>query len=264
MGSTLPATLLVGMVPVQVPRAPPTKVCAAVLVRFAGRASVKRMSVSPSAFGLVIVKVTIEVPPVAIELGAKVLVIVGGAYTIRFAVAAAPGFAAVCVLVTVLVVFGCPVATLMTLEVTGDTVMVQVSPAFSVLSDSVKLVLPATTLVGVTTPAQVSTTAGAAPSAMFTSGSLHTTVVSAVPAFGLVSVNWIEVVPPVWIEPGTKFLVSTGGESTTRFAVLDAAPATGVCVEVDAARGVGPRARDARSHGDGDRCSSRSRRAWAR
>jgi len=92
----------------------------------------------------------------------------------------------------------------------------------------VKLVLAATTLVGVTTPAHVSTTVGAAPSAMLTSGSLNTTVVSAVPALGLVRVNWIDVVPPVWIELGTKFLVSVGGESTTSVAVLDAAPTVGV------------------------------------
>src|SRR5665811_2078002 len=98
MGLMAPATLLVGMVPVHVPRAPPTKVCAAVLVR-------------PSGFGLVIVKVTIDVPPLAIEFGAKLFVIVGGAYTMRLPVAAAPGLTAVCVLLTVLVVFGCPVAT---------------------------------------------------------------------------------------------------------------------------------------------------------
>src|ERR1700687_563358 len=103
-------------------------------------------------------------------------------------VAAAPGFAAVCVLGTVLGVLGCPAAGLAMAEVTGDTVMVQLSPAASVLRESVKLVLPAITLVGVTIPVQVVTTVGAAPSAMFTSASLHTTVVSAVP-FGLVSVN---------------------------------------------------------------------------
>ena len=67
------------MVPAHVPRPAPTKVCAAVFVRPTGRASVKRMLVRPSAFGLVIVKVMIEVAPTATEFGAKVLVIVGGA-----------------------------------------------------------------------------------------------------------------------------------------------------------------------------------------
>ena len=37
IGSIRPATLLLGIVPVQVPRAPPMKLCAAVLERFVGQ-----------------------------------------------------------------------------------------------------------------------------------------------------------------------------------------------------------------------------------
>src|SRR4051812_40446441 len=108
IGSTRPATFELGMAAVHVPRAPPTKVCAAVLERFVGRSSVKRMSVSAIALGLVTVKVMTEVPPEAMEVGANALVTVGGPYTTRLPVAAAPRFTDVCVVETVLEVFAWP------------------------------------------------------------------------------------------------------------------------------------------------------------
>ncbi len=86
-------------------------------------------SVSATALGLVIVKVTVDVPPVAMAAGEKLLVIVGGTTTRRLPVAPAPGFTAVCVLVTPPVVLGCPPAGLDTVLVTGRTVMVQDSLA---------------------------------------------------------------------------------------------------------------------------------------
>src|SRR5262249_28730393 len=114
IGSTTPAALLVGMVPVHVPRAPPMKVCAAVLLVLVGMSSVKRMLVSGPGFGLVSVKVPVEVPPLAMELGENALVTVGGAQTMRLPVAAAPGLIEASVADTVPVVFGWPVAALIT------------------------------------------------------------------------------------------------------------------------------------------------------
>ncbi len=136
-------------------------------------------------------------------------------------------------LVTVLVVLGWPPAGLAVELVTGLTVIVQVSPALSVFSVSEKLVLPAVTPLGVTVPAQggLTLTPGAAPSCMLASGSPNVTLVSAA-EFGLFSVKTMAVVPPLWIDPGEKFFCSVGGESTTRVAVLEGAPALGVCVEV--------------------------------
>ncbi len=66
---------------------------------------------------------------------------------------------------------------------------------------------------------------------MFVSASVNVTLLSVEP-FGLVSVKTIALVAPASIEPGTKFFVSVGGESTTSLAVFDAAPAVGVCVAV--------------------------------
>ena len=83
MGSRLPAALALGIVPVQVPRPPPMKVCAALFSRFVGRLSVKRTSVSATALGLVSVKVTTVVPPEAMAGDAKLLVMTGGATTRR-------------------------------------------------------------------------------------------------------------------------------------------------------------------------------------
>ena len=230
IGSTSPATLLVGMVPVQVPRPAPMKVCAAVLLRFVGRSSVMRMLVSPPGFGLVIVKVTVEVPLVAIELGENALVTVGGAHTTRLPVAAAPGFTAVSVADTVPVVFGCPAATLMTFEVT-TTVIVQLAPAASEGTASVSAVAPPVIDAGVV-PVHVPPGACVPDTDMFTSVSLKVALVSAFAAFGLVSVKVITLVAPVWIAPGTNALASDGGDRTVRDAVLETAPAVGVWVDV--------------------------------
>ncbi len=222
IGSTLPEALLVGIVPVHVPRPPPTKVCAALFCRLVGRSSVKRMSVRPSAFGLVIVKVTVAVPPVGIEVGENDLVTVGGAYTMRLPVAAAPGFTAVCVLDTVPVVFGCPAAGLMAFEVTL-TVMVQLAPAARLGTLRFNAVAPTVSAGVLVVPAHVPPIAVPATD-MFTSVSVNARLVSVPEAFGLVSVKVIAAVPPTSIEPGTKFFASAGGESTVRLAVLDAAP----------------------------------------
>ena len=57
IGSMAAAVLLLGIAVVQVPRAPPTNVCAVPFVRFAGRSSVNLTLVSATELGFVTVKV---------------------------------------------------------------------------------------------------------------------------------------------------------------------------------------------------------------
>lgn len=89
------ATKVFGDAP-QVPvTGPPTAVI------FASVSENEALVNGPVVFGLVRVKVTVDVPPAMIEVGENSLPIVGGATTVRFAVAAVPGllFAVVTVLV---------------------------------------------------------------------------------------------------------------------------------------------------------------------
>src|SRR6185312_1156487 len=199
-------------------------------LRFAGRSSVMRILVSPPGFGLVMVKVTVDVPLVAIDVGANALVTVGGAQTMRLPVAGAPGLTDASVAATVPVVFGWPAAALITLEVT-TTVIVQLAPAAMVGTVSVSAVAPLVIEAGVV-PVQVPPGACVPETDMFTSVSLKVALVSAFEGFGLASVKVITLVAPVWIAPGTNALVSEGGESTVSKAVPDGAPAVGVCAEV--------------------------------
>src|SRR5579862_3933846 len=75
---TAGAVLPDGIVPVHVPRPAPMKFWAVPLFMFAGNTSVKRTSVSATAFGFVSVNVIVEVPLTAIDDGLNALVIVGG------------------------------------------------------------------------------------------------------------------------------------------------------------------------------------------
>lgn len=87
-----------GIVPTQVPpTAPPT---ALIFIKLSVNEALVK---SPVVFGFDKVRVTVEVPPVRIIEGLKDLAIVGGATTVRFAVAAVPEL--LFEVVTVLVVF---------------------------------------------------------------------------------------------------------------------------------------------------------------
>lgn len=92
-----PAKSVFGVVPTQVPvTAPPAALILASVSE--NEAFVN----APVVLGFVSVKVTVEVPPATIDVGLKAFVMVGGATTVRFAVAAVPGL--LLVVVTVLVV----------------------------------------------------------------------------------------------------------------------------------------------------------------
>ena len=102
-----PALSVDGVVPVQLPpTAPPTAV---ILTSVSLRAPPE----SAEALLFDSVKVTVEVPPEAIEVGLKALPIVGAAKTVRFAVLLAAPAAGVCVVVTPEVVLGCTPATVL-------------------------------------------------------------------------------------------------------------------------------------------------------
>ncbi len=133
--------------PVQVPpAAPPT---ALILVSM----SVKLALVRLLAFGFISVSVTVELPPGAIELGLKALLIAGAPNTVRLAVLLAAPALGVCVVVTPEVVFGCvPIVLLVTANVTvqeplpGIVIPLKlkdVAPALSTFEDAPVQVPPA-------------------------------------------------------------------------------------------------------------------------
>ncbi len=165
LNAVAPAANVFGVVPPQVPpTAPPT---ALILTSV----SVNAAPVSDDAFGLLSVKVTVEVPPVGIEVALKALAIVGAAVTVSVAMLlAAP--AGVCVVVTPEVEFDCtPGVLLVTAKVT-----VQEPLAGIVIPLKLNAVAPAANVFGVV-PAQLPPTAP--PTAViFTSVSVNAAPVS--------------------------------------------------------------------------------------
>src|SRR5258706_568370 len=146
----------------------------------------------------------------------------------RLPLAAAPGFTLVCVLVTVLVVFGWPVAALITFEVTGETVIVQLSPAFSVGTVKFSAVAPTTSAGVLVVPTHVPPIV-VLDTDMPESVSVNFRLVSAI-VLALVSVNVMRLVPPCEIGLVPKALAMVGGLATKSVAVLEAVPAAPVSV----------------------------------
>jgi hypothetical protein len=203
-----------GIVPVQVPRPAPMKFWAMARVRmFAGKASVKRMSVSATAFGFVRVNVIVELgAPAVTAIGRNVLARIGERTTFRKPVAVVA--VGVWVLVTALVT---PDARPTDSRCcwSGETVTVQNSPAAGC---SAEIEVDARRRdSGSPRCVQVSVDRRRA-GAMFTSESLHCTLARAA-AFGLVSVKTIAVVP----RTGScrhKFFLDRRRRKRRRFAVL--------------------------------------------
>ena len=229
----VPAALLNGMVPEQVPRLTPpsVKVCAAAVVVIPkGKVSLKEAPETARLFGLVRVKTIVEVPLLCTVDWLKTLAMVAGPITSRLVLAPAPAMA-VSLEVAPLVVLGYPATGLMAPEVTV-TLMVQLSLALRVAMVGL-MAVPPTLSAGekVTALAQVLEKLVEA-SVMLLRGSVKWTLVSAFTALRLVTVKVSVVIPPTEICPGAKFLASCGGRSTLRVATGEAAPATGLSVAV--------------------------------
>ena len=142
-----PAAL--GMAPVQVPRPAPMKFWAAVTVVIApgdvGKVSLKLTAETVVPFGLVRVKVMVEVPPAAIEDGENASEMATYPRTVRFALGEGAPAMGVCALVAPLVAVGHPASGLMFALATW-TVTVQVPFAGTVRPEKARLVAPAAKL----------------------------------------------------------------------------------------------------------------------
>ena len=180
---------------------------------------------SVEALLLASVRVTTEVPPVAIEVGLKALAMVGVASTVRVAVLLAAPAVGVCVVVTPeVVLLLLPGVPLVTLKIT-----VQLPPAAMPMLEKLSEVWPALKLEGLALQVPVT---GPATVLMLLSVSVNVPPLRAVEALLLASVRVTTEVPPGTIEVGSKAFAIVGAASTVSVAVLLPAPALGVCVVV--------------------------------
>jgi hypothetical protein len=177
----------------------------------AGNASVKATPVrAVPAFGFVMVNVSVLSPLTAIALGEKAFVRFGGASTVSVSVPVLP--VPPFVEVTFPVVF--TLAPLV-LAVTA-TETVQVPLAAIVAPEKLNDVFPAAGA-NVGAPQPVVLTLGVAATCRPAgNASVTPTPVSAVPVFGLVSVNVMVLTPPTGIEMGANALAILGGASTVK------------------------------------------------
>src|SRR5215471_16012966 len=182
--------------------------------------------------GLMIVKVSDDVPPTEIDAGAKLLAILGGnvaVATTSVALAVLPVPPLVEVTAEVVLV-SAPAVVLVTL-----TENVQDPAAARVAPERLTLPLPAVAVM-VPPPHEPVRPLGVATSSPAGNGSLNATPVSAVEALGLLIVKVSAVVPPAEIDPGAKLLAIAGGDSaftvSVALAVLPVPPLAEVTAEV--------------------------------
>jgi len=184
LNAVAPATREFGVVPTQVP---PTAPPAALMLE---SGSLNDAPVNAEPFELLNVKVTVELPPDAMVVGAKAFVIVGAANTIRFAVLLALPTVGVSVVVNPEVVFGFVPSVLLVTE----KMTVQLPLDGIVIPLKLRAVVPATRLLGVV-PTHVPVTEPPA-ALIFASVSVNEPLVKA-DALVLVSVAVTVEVPPL-------------------------------------------------------------------
>jgi hypothetical protein len=162
------------------------------------------------AFGFVIVKLRVVVPPTGMVAAPKLFVIVGGLRTVKLAVPALPvppsGELAVTELLTTPAVI--PVT---------FTENVQESPALRFAPARLIVVEPATAVV--VPPSQVPATGGLATCKPPVNVSVKLMPVKAPVEFGFVTVKLKVVVPPAGMVAAPKLFVIVGGLSTVKLAV---------------------------------------------
>jgi len=204
------------------------------MLRPAGNGSVIPTPVSAvPAFGLVMVMVSVEVPPDAMPVGAKVLVTFGATVVLTLSVAVAVLPAPPLVEVTLPVVL----TALPSVVLVTATVIVQVPFAATVPPLRLTAVPPAASA-GLNVPPQVLVVVnGAAMVRPAGKASLKVTPVSAAPVFGLVMVMASVEVPPDAMFAGVKDLaIFAGARPAVTFrvavAVLPAPPSVEVMLPV--------------------------------